>query len=112
MTDPISTYSLNYLLPQRGHSATIEVVLRSLVGLSRTVSIIKLIPQMLIECQPWALFSIMAQIGKDELAAALDLKGLQLDKKIESYNVMCHRNTMAKCHGTTEEKTVYSCTVF
>lgn len=54
----------------------------------------------------------MAQIGKDELAAALDLKGLQLDKKIESYNVMCHRNTMAKCHGTTEEKTVYSCTVF
>lgn len=41
--------------------STTKVVLRSLLGLSRTVSIIKLIPQMLRECKLWALLPVCTQ---------------------------------------------------
>lgn len=48
-------------------------VLRFLVGLSRTVSIIKLIPQMLIECRPWALFCTKAKYIKMSKQQSLPL---------------------------------------
>lgn len=41
--------------------STTKVVLRSPLGLSRTVSIMKLIPQMLIECKLWALLPVCTQ---------------------------------------------------
>lgn len=65
MRDPTSRYSLDDSLPQRRHAlSTTQVVLISLMKLSRAGIIIQLILQMLMECKLWALCPIKPEYIK------------------------------------------------
>lgn len=88
-------------------------VLRFLVGLSRTVSIIKLIPLMLIECQLWALFCTKAKYIKMNKQQSLPLRSSSWRGR-HNHRLWCITWMLwpSVTGSQRKEETVHSCVVF